>query len=353
MDFTCNICGHANRNVEEVTRESALCAGCGASMRHRSLVAVLTQELFGAAYPLDRLPELKSIRGAGLSDSPPYAQVLASHFQYRNTYLHREPRLDIAEIGPQDRGTLDFLLASEVFEHVHPPVRQAFENALALLRPEGVLVLTVPYELQGETKEHFPDLSDYTTVILRSGAVLVNRTDGGDLQVFSDLTFHGGRGSTLEMRCFSESGLRQALGDAGFGYVKIHSEDYPEFGIVHQENWSLPVAARRHPPEANREVVCEMIERHWRDSVQPLREENARLREELTARTEWVRSVERQMTSEIAERTAWARGLESQLADRTAWAQRLESEVAALKEHLAQTRSGLWYRLGRRLGLIA
>jgi hypothetical protein len=322
-------------------------------MRHRSVVAVLTQELFGVAYPLNRLPVLKSICGLGLSDSQPYARVLADHFHYRNTYLHREPVLDISDPGSQDRGTLDFLVASEVFEHVRPPVGQSLENARALLRGDGVLVMTVPYELEGETTEHFPALDDFAPVELRGGTVLVNRTADGQLQLFSDLVFHGGLGSTLELRCFSESGLRQALTDAGFGYVRIHAEDYPEFGIVHQENWSLPVAARRHAPEGNRAVICELIEGNWSQRLRPLQEENSRLLTDLAARTEWIRSVERQMTAGIVERTEWARGLEAQIEERTAWAERSDREVKRLEDILRRIQSSLLYRVGRRFGLIA
>ena len=322
-------------------------------MRHRSLMAVLAQEMFGVAFPIAGLPVLKSIRALGLSDSEPYSQVLANRFSYRNTYLHREPLLDIADPGSQDFGTLDFLLASEVFEHVRPPVEQALRNALALLRADGVLVMTVPYELQGETKEHFPDLLDFGTVALRGGAVLVNRTATGELQLFSDLVFHGGRGSTLELRCFSESGLRKVLADAGFAYVRIHAEDYPEYGIVHQETWSLPVAARRHRPEGNRELVCELLERNWDPWSRALRheqDENRRLHAELVERTEWARSLERRLMAEIEDRTKWARDLEAQLAERTVWAERLDRHVRTLEEHHRRTHSSLWHRVGRRLG---
>ncbi len=353
LDFTCNICGATNTDVEKLGREEALCTECGASMRHRWLMAVLTGELFGVAYPLDKLPGLRSIRGMGLSDSEPYARVLAERFDYRNTYLHREPVLDISNPYSGAHGTLDFLVASEVFEHVRPPVQQSLANALNLLRPDGVLVLSVPYELEGQTHEHFPQLSDFATVMLREGPILVNRTPEGEVQVFSDLVFHGGRGSTLEMRCFSEPGLRAALADAGFGYVRIHAEDYPEFGIVHQENWSLPVAARRRAPEWNRQALSELIERNWNEFHRPLREQNERLHAELAARTEWARGLERQMSEELRERTEWARGLESQLAERTAWAQRLDEQVKTLEGHLSRTRSSLWYRVGRSFGLIA
>ena len=348
MDFLCNICGRANSGVEEIGREAALCTGCGSSMRHRSIIAVLSRELLGAVYPLDKLPVLRSIRGLGLSDSQPYARLLADHFDYRNTYLHREPVLDIAGAGSQDPGTLDFLLASEVFEHVPPPVEGPLRKVRDLLRPEGVFVMTVPYGLEGETLEHFPELADYATVLLRSGPVLVNRTREGALQVFSDLVFHGGRGSTLELRVFSEPALRKALSDAGFGYVRVYTEDFPEFGIVHQENWALPIAARRRAPETNRALLCELLERNWKDSSWSLKEENDRLRADLVSRTDWAKSLE----SDLAARTDWARALDAQLEERTAWARRLEEEVKTLEGHLSRTRCSLWYRLGRRLGLI-
>jgi hypothetical protein len=156
----------------------------------------------------------------------------------------------------------------------------------------------------------------------------------------------------LELRVFSESGLRKSLADAGFEHVSIHAEDYPEYGIVHQEAWSLPISARRRAP-GNRELVHELLERNWNEGLRLLREENFRLHAELVARTEWVRGLERQLTSEMEARTKWARDLEAQLLERTLWAQRRDEDLRALETHLGRTRASLWYRLGRRLGLIA
>jgi hypothetical protein len=353
LDFTCNICGAANSGVDQVGREGALCAACGSTMRHRSLMAVLVNELFGVTLPIYRLPVLKSIRGLGLSDTELYARLLADRFYYRNTYLHREPVLDIADPGPQEPHALDFLLASEVFEHVRPPVERAFENALALLRADGVLVMTVPYGLEEGTKEHFPDLCDYGTIALRSGAVLVNRAADGELQLFSGLVFHGGHGSTLELRCFDESTLRKALEDAGFAYVNIHAEDYPEYGIVHQESWSLPIAARRSAPAGNRGLIRELLERDWGAWVEALqheRDENRRLHDELVKRTEWAWTMERRLSAELEERTQWAHDLEAQLAERARWAEHLDRHVKTLEEHLRRTLSSTWHRVGRLLG---
>ena len=62
-------------------------------------------------------------------------------------------------------------------------------------------------------REHFPDLYDYSIAQLKNDWVLVNRTRDGRLETFDKLVFHGGPGSTLEMRVFSERTLKQMLVD--------------------------------------------------------------------------------------------------------------------------------------------
>jgi hypothetical protein len=93
---------------------------------------------------------------------------------------------------------------------------------------------------------------------------LVNRTRTGELQVFENIVFHGGKGSTLEMREFTESALKALLAGAGFSEVRIYAEDYRPFGIVRSEAWSLPIAARKgtfaFSAAATRDVVEE-----WRE----------------------------------------------------------------------------------------
>src|SRR5215467_4963803 len=179
LDFTCNICGAQNSGIERFGREVPTCSGCQSSVRTRALLAALSRELFGVVLKLCDFPVLKSVRGAGLSDADSYASILTARFHYRNTYFDRPPRLDITAPNGSDFGDLDFLLSAEVFEHVRPPVQQAFANARALLKQEGVLVITVPYKPAGATEEHYPDLCDYGILSLRSGTVLVNRTAAG------------------------------------------------------------------------------------------------------------------------------------------------------------------------------
>ena len=58
-------------------------------------------------------------------------------------------------------GTYDFILSSDVFEHVAPPVERAFEEAFRLLKPNGFLCITVP-SVADDTVEYYPDLHEYS-----------------------------------------------------------------------------------------------------------------------------------------------------------------------------------------------
>ena len=83
---------------------------------------------------------------------------MAAKFDYTNTFYHQAPRLDINHPAPNDFGRYDFIISSEVMEHVPQPVEKAFENLYRMLKPDGLLVLTVPYTIDGRTIEHFPQL---------------------------------------------------------------------------------------------------------------------------------------------------------------------------------------------------
>jgi len=244
--FTCNVCGRRGRPPEKGRNpEDPTCSGCGSNVRTRDLLRALSQELFGASLTLAAFPRIKSLRGIGIGDSEVYAGRLEEKFGYHNTFFHREPRLDIAHPPESEFGQYDFAVSSEVFEHVVPPAEAAFQNVCRLLRPNGVFVFTVPYSLEESTVEHFPELHEFAVARLGEGHVLVNRTREGKVEVHENLVFHGGPGSTLEMRVFSECDLRRLLAGAGFGEVRIYGEDCPEFGIVRDGPCSLPLAARK------------------------------------------------------------------------------------------------------------
>jgi SAM-dependent methyltransferase len=245
VDFRCNLCGARNRvAAASLGRETPSCSGCGSTVRFRAIGYLVARDALRDVRPLPEMAMRAGIRGVGLSDAPAYAVPLARCASYENTYFHTEPRLDIIDVPRERIGRYDFVIASDVFEHVAPPVARAFVNARALLRPGGTLILTVPFSLERDTVEHFPELFDWRVERAGDGWRLVNVTRDGRTQVFDELCFHGGPGTTLEMRLFSRDALVRELADAGFVDVRFESEPYDPFGIRWLHPWSVPVVAR-------------------------------------------------------------------------------------------------------------
>ena len=153
--FTCNICGAENEASSAVhDRDDATCSSCSSSIRFRSIVLVLSRALFGMELELGKFPRLKSLRGLGISDSDIYSRRLEDRFSYTNTFYDREPAFDLSHPDESEFGKYDFVICSDVLEHVRPPIDCAFGALARLLKPAGILILTVPYTLANETIEH-------------------------------------------------------------------------------------------------------------------------------------------------------------------------------------------------------
>lgn len=243
--FECNLCGARNDVApKDLGREIPSCHQCGSTVRWRSTVHLVCQSLLQQEVVVARMQPRRDLSGIGLSDDACVARALSSVFDYVNTFYHTEPRFDITHVPDNLVGRYDFVSASDVFEHIVPPVELAFENARRLLKPGGVFVFTVPFTLDPDTIEHFPELHDFHLIEEQGAWRLHNRTRDGREQVFDDLVFHGGPGTTLEMRLFSRAALEHHFTTAGFRDVRFVQEPCPRFGIVWPEPWSIPVVAR-------------------------------------------------------------------------------------------------------------
>ncbi len=246
LTWQCNICGALNSSVAKLMeRETAPCGKCASNMRFRCVAAVLTLRLFGKIIVLADLPIDKGLVGAGMSDAPCYADWLKTKFAYQNTFYHTEPYLDVMQPQQHWLGIHDFIITSDVFEHVPPPVQTGFDNLKKLLKPGGFVVFSVPFSLEPHTTEHYPNLHDYA--VRQEGAewVLENQTADGKPEIFKNLVFHGGPGSTLEMRVFSLAALQEHFAKSGFEDLRIHNESWFEHGIFWMLPWSLVLSAAR------------------------------------------------------------------------------------------------------------
>ncbi len=246
IPFQCNICGsHEVAPAEAFGRELASCGACGSTVRMRSIVHLVSLALWGRSIPLPEFPVDKSIVGKGLSCWPLYADRLREKVSYTNTFYDEEPRLDITRIPEDMRASCDFLISTDVFEHVMPPVQRAFDGAFEILKPGGWLIMSVPFELGEATVEHYPDVTDIAILELGGEHLVVGRTADGDCRLHRNPVFHGGPGHTLEMRVFCRRDLEKHLAAAGFTNIAFLEESVPGPGIVLTENWSLPLVARK------------------------------------------------------------------------------------------------------------
>lgn len=251
--FTCNICGQDGVfDPPGDWRETPSCLSCGSSVRMRSMVHWLLDELDGEGGCLARMKPRPHILGVGLSDWEGYAAPLARVFGYTNTFYHQQPRLDICDPGQEHLGRYDFLTSSDVFEHTPPPVRRTFEGAFAVLKPGGLLVMTVPFEGNAETVEHYPKLRSYGVVQVEDRHLVVARETDGAFRLITDPVFHGGPGFTMEMRLFSRQGLMDDLAAAGFVDIRVRERAAPQWGVFPPHLFGLPVLARKPITAAGR-----------------------------------------------------------------------------------------------------
>jgi SAM-dependent methyltransferase len=232
--FRCNVCGAGNElPVGQVHREMLCCAGCRANARFRGIVRAVQEVLLeDTETALRAARPRREVRGVGMSDSGIYAGELARLFDYRNTFYHMAPLLDVTDAAStRQYRELDFVVSSDVLEHVRAPVSEALENIRGMLKPGGVLILSVPYLRGYMTIEHYPHLMEYEIVAVGGKYAVVNVRADGLVEQFPAPVFHGGPGSVLEMRVFGEGDLMATLAYAGFE-VRVLEASLPEIGYV-------------------------------------------------------------------------------------------------------------------------
>ena len=221
MTGRCNVCGWSGRFLRlERGREGTVCTNCGSTSRNRAVSFVLArvldedQAVFRWKYRLSTPMLESSARGA-----------LAMYFRMKFDYYGTEfdPAHIAAGTHPRDYAdfqklhydadTFDFVVASDVFEHVRRDA-DALREVQRVLKPGGHLILTVPYD------------HDRAQTIQR-----VDTSGPKDVHLLAP-QYHGGGGHTLAYREYGRD-LVDAMSAAGF-FVERVAVDVPEFGITPQ-----------------------------------------------------------------------------------------------------------------------
>ena len=210
-----------------------------------------------------------------------------------------------------------------------------------MLVPGGVLLFTVPYGTTQPGREHFPSLRDSAVVDLGGEWVLVNRARDGTVETFRDLVFHGGDGSTLEMRVYTEARLRGLLADAGFTDIRIAGEPYAPFGVEYRDAWSLPIAARKGQGPGRAACFDELALR-YSETFAKLAASHAEfnlLRGEYSKHVGWAEAKVAELEAESRERLDHAARVEKEFEERTAWALSLQADLQAAESAEASARA--------------
>lgn len=241
--FRCNICGNNIYSIGNPDRESLTCPMCGSVSRFRVVIHALSSELFNESYILPDFPTRPDIRGIGISDWEGYAILLSKKLGYINTYYHQEPQLDITNVPEEQKRKYDFVICSDVFEHIVPPVSKGFQGCNDLLKVGGIMIFSVPYGFAEETLEYYPNLHNYKMIEIGGGKYLQNIDVNGKIKIYPNPMFHGGDGATLELRLFSEASLMKDLQQAGFENIKIY-RTFSKYGAGWGSSFSQILSAR-------------------------------------------------------------------------------------------------------------
>jgi len=228
-NFLCLICKNQNElDFDNLHREIPSCDHCKSTVRLRQLSAALDTVLS------KDFAHKKNVNVVGLSDHDLVKRFLDSYpkITYTNTFFDEEPNLDICRPGKKWKQSADILISSDVLEHVFYPISHALEGSLKVLKPNGVLVLTMPWNEFGASIEHYPWMTAYS--VIEEGPD-IHKVIGVDQQglthIVQEPNFHGGPGNTLEMRLISLHVLLHELSKVGFRDIEVQLEENRTYGI--------------------------------------------------------------------------------------------------------------------------
>ena len=218
----CNICGYDGSFIhKENERESMICRNCSSSSRLRAVMYILGTCLGIARLPVVAWAKNKEIRILESSGRGPYPMMLKEKFDYYNTEydpdseLMKRPFTAYADFQSlaYDEGVFDYVIASDVFEHVREDAK-GFSEIYRVLKKGGAFILTVPYN------------HEWAQTLTR-----VKVEGDRDIELLPP-EYHGGGGQTLAYRTYGRD-LPDRLRAFGFS-VALLNFDASQHAITRQ-----------------------------------------------------------------------------------------------------------------------
>lgn len=218
----CNICGWKGEfSLPEREREGVMCRNCSSTSRNRAVVYVLGQLMKQAGHPVFEWPKNKSLKILESSARGSYPVMFADKFDYYATEFdpakiaegtHPREFADFQKLH-YDNNTFDFVIASDVFEHVRKD-EDGYKEILRVLKHGASFILTVPYD------------HNRASTIVR-----VDTSGETDIHLLEP-EYHGGGGHTLTYRNYGRD-LLSLLHKVGYavGHIAL---SVPAYGITRQ-----------------------------------------------------------------------------------------------------------------------
>ena len=236
--WRCILCSSFNFSSSQPIREASNCRSCGSTWRARSVTLNL---LAGLGYPIVRFDSIKSDWsriGLGISDDINVASRVATKFFYSNSYYDVFPLLDIRKVPSVAKRAFEFVICSDVLEHIDTGLDFAVEGIASMLKPNGFAVISVPILVDQANLEFYPNLSTFEIL---NGEVHWTDTNG-EKMVDTNPEFHGGRGQNLAFRQFTDDSITSTLLNNGFSKI-IKGMTAKKYG-VHENQLSGVYIAR-------------------------------------------------------------------------------------------------------------
>lgn len=197
-------------------REASQCVECGGTWRARAVTLALISSLGYSPKPLSRIRADWSRVGVGVSDDFVIAGRFGQVWTYTNTFYDDFPHLDVRDVPSRLFERNEFIVCSDVLEHVDPPLEDALLGLRRMLKPNGFVVISVPMNGTAESDEYYPGLVDWELVWKQGSPELHWRDSFGTKHVDSSPEMHGGRGQTIAFRSFGHRSLSDLFTAAGF-----------------------------------------------------------------------------------------------------------------------------------------
>ncbi|MSX34844.1 MAG: methyltransferase domain-containing protein [Actinobacteria bacterium] len=222
---SCALCGHRDAALTQPIREGESCPRCGSSWRTRATALLIMRGLGIEPRPMLELEPDHRRHGLGISDNPEMARFFYRCFNYSNSQLDVHPIVDLLNPQSSMQGLYDFVICSDVLEHVPPSAERAIASLASFLRPGGIAMVSVPVS-GGETEEYYPDITDWSML---DGELHWTDASGAS-HIDNDPEIHGGDGLTIAFRTWGAEDFERAVLSNGFSSIE-RLVPCPELGV--------------------------------------------------------------------------------------------------------------------------